>query len=133
MTDDQVRDVRDLTRKAGISAKTTKLTVGDPLLAELAPGERTFVEPPAKAPVTAAASTPGRGRSRGRGSSRPRVAATSGGSSSPRNSGGGTSVRAAGGSTQTRTVAKSTAARTGDSPSAARGGRRRRGPRKQAA
>ncbi|TDD55070.1 DEAD/DEAH box helicase [Kribbella antibiotica] len=140
MTDDQVRDVRDLTRKAGIAAKTTKLSAGDPLLAELAPGERTFVEPPAKAPVTVASTTPGRGRGRGRGNGngngngRPRAAAaTSGGSSAPRNAGGGTSVRAAGGGTQTRTVAKSTAPRAGDSPSAARGGRRRRGPRKQAA
>jgi superfamily II DNA/RNA helicase len=45
MTDEQVRDVRDLTRKAGIAATVTKLRVGDPLLAKLAPGERTFVEP----------------------------------------------------------------------------------------
>ncbi|MFK4083152.1 DEAD/DEAH box helicase [Kribbella sp. NPDC020789] len=109
MTDDQVRDVRDLTRKAGIAPKTTKLTVGDPLLAELAPGERVFVDPPAKAPV-AAASTPGRGRGRGRGTSRP----TS------------TTTRSTGGTT--RTVASSTAA-----PSASRGNRRRRGPRRQAA
>ncbi len=49
MTDDQVRDVRDLTRKAGIAPKVTKLTTGDPLLIKLAPGERIFVEPPAKA------------------------------------------------------------------------------------
>jgi superfamily II DNA/RNA helicase len=48
MTDDQVRDVRDLTRKAGISPTITRLRAGDPLLAELAPGERTFVEPAAK-------------------------------------------------------------------------------------
>ncbi|WP_432884298.1 DEAD/DEAH box helicase [Kribbella sp. CA-245084] len=48
MTDDQVRDVRDLTRKAGIAATVTKLTTGDPLLTELAPGERTYVEPPAR-------------------------------------------------------------------------------------
>ncbi|MEV8377668.1 DEAD/DEAH box helicase [Kribbella sp. NPDC056861] len=48
MTDDQVRDVRDLTRKAGISATVTKLRVGDPLLEKLAPGERTFVTPTLK-------------------------------------------------------------------------------------
>ncbi|WUJ73686.1 DEAD/DEAH box helicase [Kribbella soli] len=48
MTDDQVRDVRDLTRKAGIAATVTKLTTGDPLLTELAPGERTYVEPAAR-------------------------------------------------------------------------------------
>ncbi|HVV14676.1 DEAD/DEAH box helicase [Amycolatopsis sp.] len=51
MTDEQVRDVRDLTRKAGITPTTTKLGAGHPLLTELAPGERTFVPPPAKPPV----------------------------------------------------------------------------------
>ncbi|MFC6342368.1 DEAD/DEAH box helicase, partial [Nocardioides hankookensis] len=41
MTDDQVRDVRDLTRAAGIKPTTTKINgAGHPLLAELAPGER---------------------------------------------------------------------------------------------
>ncbi|HBY22523.1 MAG TPA: RNA helicase [Propionibacteriaceae bacterium] len=44
MTDEQVRDVRDLTRKAGISATTTRVTAAHPLLAELAPGERTFTK-----------------------------------------------------------------------------------------
>jgi superfamily II DNA/RNA helicase len=42
MTDDQVRDVRDLTRKAGIKPTTTKVNATHPLLTELAPGERTF-------------------------------------------------------------------------------------------
>ncbi len=42
MTDDQVRDVRDLTRRAGITATTTRVTAEHPLLAELAPGERAF-------------------------------------------------------------------------------------------
>jgi superfamily II DNA/RNA helicase len=46
MTDDQVHDVRDLARKAGIAPTTTRLRPGDALLAELAPGERTFVAPP---------------------------------------------------------------------------------------
>lgn len=66
MTDDQVRDVRDLTRKAGIAPKVTKLSTGDPLLTELAPGERTFVEPAVKAvqPERVASST-GRGSGRG--------------------------------------------------------------------
>jgi superfamily II DNA/RNA helicase len=66
MTDDQVRDVRDLTRKAGIAATVTKLTTGDPLLTELAPGERTFVEPSAR-PVQPerVASTGGSGSGRG--------------------------------------------------------------------
>ncbi len=42
MTDEQVRDVRDLTRKAGIKATTTRVDRSHPLLAELAPGEREF-------------------------------------------------------------------------------------------
>ncbi|MDT8916133.1 DEAD/DEAH box helicase [Amycolatopsis sp. PS_44_ISF1] len=42
MTDEQVRDVRDLTRKAGIKPTTTQIGPGHPLLAELAPGERKF-------------------------------------------------------------------------------------------
>jgi superfamily II DNA/RNA helicase len=44
MLDAQVRDVRDLTRKAGISPTTTKVTVGHPILQQIAPGERTFSE-----------------------------------------------------------------------------------------
>jgi len=66
MTDDQVRDVRDLTRKAGIAPKVTKLSTGDPLLTELAPGERTFVEPSARPVQTErVASSGGRGSGRG--------------------------------------------------------------------
>ena len=49
MTDDQVNDVRDLTRQAGINPKITRLRPGDPLLTELAPGERLFTAPPAVA------------------------------------------------------------------------------------
>jgi len=45
MTDDQVADVRDLMRKAGIRAATTRLDASHPLLSQLAPGERTFTEP----------------------------------------------------------------------------------------
>ena len=44
MTDDQVRDVRDLTRAAGIKPTTTRITGSvHPLLAQLAPGERVTV------------------------------------------------------------------------------------------
>jgi superfamily II DNA/RNA helicase len=44
MTDDQVRDVRTLTRAAGIKPVTTKLRDTDhPILKQLAPGERTLV------------------------------------------------------------------------------------------
>jgi superfamily II DNA/RNA helicase len=50
MTDDQVRDVQDLTRRAGIAARTTRLQPGHPLLTELAPGQRSFVTPPPETP-----------------------------------------------------------------------------------
>ncbi|MEV4352087.1 DEAD/DEAH box helicase, partial [Actinoplanes sp. NPDC049596] len=45
MTDDQQAEVRDLTRKAGVRPTTSRTRPGDPLLAELAPGERVFVAP----------------------------------------------------------------------------------------
>ena len=45
MTDAQVSDVRDLTRKAGIKPTITRSSVGHPLLAEIAPGERVLVKP----------------------------------------------------------------------------------------
>jgi superfamily II DNA/RNA helicase len=51
MTDDQVADVRDLTRQAAIKPTTTRLRPGHPLLAELAPGKRSFTEPPAQPAV----------------------------------------------------------------------------------
>ena len=44
MTDEQLRDVRDLTRLAGIKPTTTKINgPGHPMLVELAPGERSLV------------------------------------------------------------------------------------------
>lgn len=91
MTDDQVRDVRDLTRQAGIKPTTTRVTPNHPLLAELAPGERTYAAPSPVSPAAAAAGQAGSGsnrpasggnRSGGRsrsGGAR-RTAATSGGS-----------------------------------------------------
>ena len=67
MTDAQVGDVRTLTRKAGIKPTVTRLTAGDPLLAEIAPGERTYVEPPRRASGTADSGRPHRSTA-GRGS-----------------------------------------------------------------
>ncbi len=66
MTDDQVRDVRDLTRKAGVSPTTTKVGLGHPLLQELAPGERSYAGgfTPAVEPASG-----GSGRGSGRGGS----------------------------------------------------------------
>ncbi len=64
MTDDQVADVRDLTRKAGITPVTTRLALGHPLLAELAPGERVFTAPAAGGAVRTRDGSPSRAGSR---------------------------------------------------------------------
>ncbi len=77
MTDEQVRDVRDLTRQAGITPVTTKVNGPDhPVLVQLAPGERTLVpgglvvETPTGAGAQGArAGGGGRNRSRRRGRS----------------------------------------------------------------
>jgi superfamily II DNA/RNA helicase len=61
VTDQQAREVRDLTRKAGITATTTRLRPGDALLRRLAPGERTLVPVPV-APVRPAAAPRNDGR-----------------------------------------------------------------------
>ena len=51
MTDDQRRDVRSLTRAAGITPTTTRVTsTGDAILRELAPGERTLTPGGARRP-----------------------------------------------------------------------------------
>ncbi|MBN1171864.1 MAG: DEAD/DEAH box helicase [Micromonosporaceae bacterium] len=59
MTDDQVTDVRQLIRRAGITPTTTRLRPGDRLLAQLAPGERRYVRPPD--PVATDRASAGRG------------------------------------------------------------------------
>jgi superfamily II DNA/RNA helicase len=64
MTDDQVSDVRDLTRKAGIAPTITRLRPGDPLLSQLAPGRRSFVTPPHGDPATTDTSRRGPSRRR---------------------------------------------------------------------
>jgi superfamily II DNA/RNA helicase len=75
MTDDQVSDVRALTRKAGIEPTTTRLAPGHPLLVTLAPGERRYTRasavaaaPPRRAvrPRRPQAVSAGTGRGRGR-------------------------------------------------------------------
>jgi superfamily II DNA/RNA helicase len=66
MTDDQVRDVHELSRKAGISPQQSRARPNDPLLAQLAPGPRTFLKP-AEVPETQIASQPAAPRP-GRGS-----------------------------------------------------------------
>ncbi len=65
MTDAQVREVRELTRKARIEATTTRLAPGDPLIGVLAPGGRSLAEPERIAELTGA----GRSESAGAASS----------------------------------------------------------------
>ena len=71
MTDEQVRDVRALTRAAGIKPTTTRITgMAHPMLIELAPGERSLpggLE--AEAPQPQGAPRNGGGRNRRRGGS----------------------------------------------------------------
>jgi superfamily II DNA/RNA helicase len=66
MTDDQQRDVRDLTRKAGIRPTTTAARPGDTVLSRLAPGERTFTPPAPAAAAPGAATTAAGSRRAGR-------------------------------------------------------------------
>jgi superfamily II DNA/RNA helicase len=66
MTDDQVGDVRALVRKAGIAPTTTRLGPGHPLLTRLAPGQRSFVPPPADEPAATATSRRGRAHRSGK-------------------------------------------------------------------
>jgi superfamily II DNA/RNA helicase len=74
VTDTQARDVRTLTRKAGISATTTRLDASHPLLEQIAPGTRALVAPSrsaAPAPEQRSGGRRGGSRSRpGSGSSR---------------------------------------------------------------
>jgi superfamily II DNA/RNA helicase len=90
MTDEQVRDVRDLTRAAGVRPTTTKVPhVTHPVLQELAPGERS--RPGGLEPATAAQESGGRSGS-GRNRSRNKTggsASTTGGANRSAKSGGG--------------------------------------------
>jgi superfamily II DNA/RNA helicase len=116
MTDDQVGDVRKLARAAGIAPTTTRLGPGDPMLARLAPGRRTFVAAPAKDPVAAAA--PARGRRPRRGG-KPAAAAPH---SSPHAGPHAASSRSAGARSR-RTAAGASTRRRGRGAPGARGGR----------
>jgi superfamily II DNA/RNA helicase len=63
MTDEQVADVRELSRKAGIKPTVTQLRPGHPLLAQLAPGARILVAAPIEiAGAPGAAGSGGGGR-----------------------------------------------------------------------
>jgi superfamily II DNA/RNA helicase len=114
MTDEQVRDVRQLTRAAGIKATTTKLNgPAHPVLIQLAPGERTLVA----GGLAVETATQGSGQGSGRGSGRRGSSGRSGanGSSAP----GGSRGRRRSGSGN-----RSAAAKTGGTGSSSRSRRR---------
>ncbi len=94
MLDEQVRDVRDLTRKAGIKPTTTRVQIGHPLLAELAPGERSYAGGLVR--EEAPASTGG-GRGRSGGAGRPRGGSGAGRSGGRSGGGSGSGRPAEGG------------------------------------
>jgi superfamily II DNA/RNA helicase len=114
MTTDQVADVRGLTKRAAIRPITTQLSPGHPLLAELAPGERVLVAPPAIG-AYAADEPPRHNRPQGGGGQRRGAPRSSGGrSASPRTSGSGGrssgSRSAAGGRTPSSTGTRTSGA-----------------------
>jgi len=138
MTDEQVRDVRALTRAAGIKPTLTKLGgASHPILAELAPGARALV--PGGLTVAAPVEAPAAGRS-GRSGSR---AGTPGDGSRPAGSGrrrggrgrsGGTAGGGNGGSGSTTGSGSASASgsgssgrRTGSSPGTRSGSSTRSG------
>ncbi len=99
MTDDQVADVRDLTRKAGIRPTTTRLDASHPLLSQLAPGERTFTEPLVLASDEGNAPRRGAGARGGRSGARSNSGrATGGRGGAPRGGSGGKAPSGAGSS-----------------------------------
>ena len=121
MADAQRAEVRELTRKAGIVATTTRLRPGDALLRQLAPGERTFVTPAPAEPVAATADRQAAGhggRRRRGGSSTDR--------SMPAPTGGSGSRRA---TTSSRTSSNAPSRSNGNAPSRSNGA----APRKSAA
>ncbi|MDO5502880.1 MAG: RNA helicase, partial [Actinomycetia bacterium] len=106
MLGDQVRDVRDLTRKAGISPKTTAVHPNHPLLGEIAPGERTFPGGYAQTPSAAQPARSGGPRRNGSRRNAPKPAASKpagqGRRSTPRPGGAAAFSAGAGGSGRRR-------------------------------
>jgi superfamily II DNA/RNA helicase len=122
MLDAQVPDVRDLTRKAGIKPTITRVTVGDPLLTSIAPGDRTFAAPTTPSTDDTASGSRSGGQSRGRSRGQGGAGRGRGGSGTP-----------AAGTSRSRT--RDTGARRGAGTGSATGspagsGRTSRGPRR---
>ena len=149
MTDAQVSEVRELTRKARITATTTRLAPGNPLIATLAPGTHALAEPeliaalagpgkPARQPGPASAGS-GEGGGQGRpGRGRPRGAGTGGKQGGAGKQGGGARQGGVGGSGRGQgnaAVSSSGTGRNGDArgTASAGGGAGSRGKRSAAA
>ncbi|MDV3222454.1 DEAD/DEAH box helicase [Intrasporangium sp.] len=129
MLDDQVRDVRDLTRKAGIRPTTTRVAPGHPLLAELAPGERSYAAGLVREPAPQSrggrgsrASSPGSSSDGSRGGRGGRPARSGTGAGGAQGRGRGRSSQAGEGSSAGRRAG-------GQAPRAASGSSRRGGGR----
>ena len=126
MTSDQVRDVRALSRAAGISPRTTVVDgAGHPFLVELAPGERTTV--PGGLGVSASELDDSRSRgSRPAGRRRPRGGGNAGGGGGRGGSGG--RGRSGGAESGSKPGLKTGAKAGGKSGSRGQGGGGRRRP-----
>ena len=110
MTDDQVGDVRDLTRAAGIKPTTTRITGSvHPVLVQLAPGERVTV--PGGLVLEVPGQTPGSGGGGG-----------GGGRNRSRGGGGGRNGSGTGGQKRSGGGRSSTGGGQGKAPSSSGGG-----------
>ncbi len=89
MLDAQVSDVRDLTRKAGIKPTVTRTQLGDALLTQIAPGERTYVAEADRPKAEPARPSGGGGGSRGGNGGGGRRRGGNGGGGAPKSSTGG--------------------------------------------
>ena len=116
MLDAQVSDVRDLTRRAGIKPTISRTQVGDALLVQIAPGERSYVAEADRVVAEPARPGNGGGNGGGKGGGRNRRGGNGGGQGAPRNGGGGGGAR--------RQPAKSSGRRTGGGRPATGGGNR---------
>ncbi|GAB2866699.1 DEAD/DEAH box helicase [Nocardioides pacificus] len=116
MTSDQVRDVRDLTRAAGIKPTTTRLDgPAHPILVKLAPGERATV--PGGLVLEVPSQPSGRGTSNGGSDT---GAKSSGGRNRSRRGGAGATATGGGrGASGARSTGSKPAAKSGSKPASA--------------
>jgi superfamily II DNA/RNA helicase len=128
MTTDQMREVQELTRKAGIRPALTRLGPGHPLLRDLAPGERVFSSPPATSAASSGGSSAG-GASSGRRTSRRSSAGAAGAAGASRSSGGRSAGAASASRSGDASASRSSGGGTGSGSVAAFSSRSRIGRR----